>query len=74
MGAGKTRPIFGAFVLYPGWFEESEIQNPYQDAIAEIGIGAFPLLPNSNNSWLKGFLVDQFGLADNTTNRYKAEG
>ncbi|RLA20607.1 MAG: hypothetical protein DRQ62_10365, partial [Gammaproteobacteria bacterium] len=70
----KTRPIFGAFVLYPGWFEESEIQNPYQDAITEIGIGAFPLLPNSNNSWLKDFLVDQFGLADNKTSRYKTEG
>ena len=69
----KTRPIFGAFVLYPGWFKSSTTQNPYQDAIAEIGIGAFPLLPNSNNTWLKDFLLDQFGHADNKANKYKAE-
>lgn len=67
----KTRPIFGAFVLYPGWFKSSESQNPYQNAIDEIGIGAFPLLPNSNNSWLKDFLVAQFGHADNKASEYK---
>ena len=69
----KTRPIFGAFVLYPGWFEESEMENPYKKAIEEIGIGAFPLLPNSNNIWLKDFLLDQFGHADNKANEYIAE-
>lgn len=68
----KTRPIFGAFVLYPGWFEESEHDNPYKEAIAEIGIGAFPLLPNSNNPWLKDFLVEQFGHTDNKASDYKS--
>ncbi len=69
----KTRPIFGAFVLYPGWFENSDIQNPYRKAIDEIGIGAFPLLPNSKNRWLRDFLVDQFGPLDNTSVGYKLE-
>ncbi|NOT84012.1 MAG: DUF2357 domain-containing protein [Methylococcaceae bacterium] len=68
----KSRPIFGAFVLYPGWFAENEKQNPYQQAIEEIGIGAFPLLPNSNNIWLKDFLIEQFGRADNLENSYKS--
>ena len=67
----KTRPIFGAFVLYPGWFEVSVIHNPYKQAIAEIGIGAFPLLPNSNNTWLKDFLLDQFSHADNKASKYQ---
>ncbi|NQY26417.1 MAG: DUF2357 domain-containing protein [Piscirickettsiaceae bacterium] len=58
----KTRPIFGAFVLYPGWFDSEETKNPYQKAIYEVGIGAFPLLPNSSNHWLKDFLIEQFGL------------
>jgi len=60
----KTRPIFGAFVLYPGWFDADLNDNPYKKAIAEIGIGAFPLLPNSNNNWLKDFLTAQFGSKD----------
>ncbi|OQK16514.1 hypothetical protein AU255_00990 [Methyloprofundus sedimenti] len=67
----KSRPIFGAFVLYPGWFEASESQNPYKQAIKEIGIGAFPLLPNSKNSWLGEFLVEQFGVIDNKLDDYK---
>ena len=51
-------------ILYPSWFDGDEENNPYQSAISEIGIGAFPLLPNSNNNWLKEFLVDQFGIVD----------
>ena len=31
----KSPPIFGAFVLYPGWFDEDEDNNPYQTAIAD---------------------------------------
>ncbi len=67
----KSRPIFGAFVLYPAWFSDSDTQNPYEEAIKEIGIGAFPLLPNSNITWLKDFLIDQFGLAEETGDYYK---
>ena len=67
----KSRPIFGAFVLYPAWFSENDTQNPYEEAIKEIGIGAFPLLPNSNITWLKDFLIDQFGLTEETGDYYK---
>ena len=67
----KTRPIFGAFVLYPGWFERCDTQNPYNKAIEEIGIGAFPLLPNSDNQWLCDFLIEQFGQVGNKTSEYK---
>jgi len=63
---GKSRPVFGAFALYPGFFKQtSPEQNPYEEAIREIGIGAFPLLPSSDesgNAWLKAFLTDQLGL------------
>lgn len=68
----KTRPIFGAFILYPGWFDSSVNQNPYGEAIKEIGIGAFPLLPNSSNHWLRDFLIEQFGMKNNKSDRYKA--
>ena len=67
----KTRPIFGAFILYPGWFENNTIANPYSEAIKEIGIGAFPLLPNSSNHWLRDFLVEQFGVIGNKSVEYK---
>ncbi|NOQ63723.1 MAG: DUF2357 domain-containing protein [Methyloprofundus sp.] len=60
----KTRPIFGAFVLYPGYFADKTTDNPYHDAITEIGIGAFPLLPNAENTCLRNFLIEQFGLPD----------
>ena len=57
----KSRPILGAFVLYPGWFEEANTINPYQDAIEAVGIGGFPLLPGRDNQWLRDFLVGRFG-------------
>ncbi|BCG62819.1 MAG: hypothetical protein methR_P0477 [Methyloprofundus sp.] len=69
----KSRPIFGAFVLYPGWFDATTKDNPYQSAVAEIGIGAFPLLPNSNNSWLCDFLKEQFGALGQKDSEYKIE-
>ncbi|MRI32704.1 hypothetical protein EOPP23_06850 [Endozoicomonas sp. OPT23] len=52
----KQRPIVGAYVLYPGNFDEQEESSPYQSAINEVSIGAFPLLPGKPNSWLKSFL------------------
>jgi len=57
----KSRPVVGAFVLYPGWFDEENETNPYTRAIEAVGIGGFPLLPGSENSWLKQFLVERFG-------------
>jgi hypothetical protein len=57
----KSRPILGAFVLYPGWFDEANTINPYQDAIEAVGIGGFPLLPGRDNQWLRDFLVGRFG-------------
>jgi len=44
----KSRPVFGAFALYPGFFDQSTKQNPYAAAIEEVGIGAFALLPSQN--------------------------
>ena len=65
--AKKSRPIFGAFALYPGYFDQSLERNPYADAIEEVGIGAFALLPSQANSnycgyqWLLEFLRIQIG-------------
>lgn len=56
----KSRPILGAYVLYPGYFDENGKDNIYSRAIDEIGIGAFPLLPGRPNSWLKQFLEEKF--------------
>jgi hypothetical protein len=44
----KSRPIFGAFALYPGFFDQATTPNPYAAAIEEVGIGAFALLPSQN--------------------------
>jgi predicted component of viral defense system (DUF524 family) len=57
----KSRPIIGAFALYPGWFNQLERKNPYQESINEVGIGAFPLLPGKENTWLKEFLTSNIG-------------
>lgn len=60
----KTRPILGAYVLYPGWFDEEGSGNPYDEAIGEVGIGGFPLLPGRPNKWLRDFLESRFGNAN----------
>jgi len=57
----KSRPIVGAFVLYPGWFKEEAGTNPYAAAVESVGIGGFPLLPGRDNLWLKEFLLAKFG-------------
>lgn len=56
----KSRPVFGAFALYPGFFQQATSINPYAEAIDAIGIGAFSLLPSNKNQqdgglWLKSF-------------------
>lgn len=61
---GKSRPVFGAFALYPGFYDQNKDVNPYQPMITEVGIGAFALLPSANgnkNSWLEAFLQQQLG-------------
>ena len=58
----KTRPVFGAYCLYPGSFDQAKDDNPYEDAIKQIGIGAFSLLPSEDQSgsvWLHSFLKDK---------------
>ncbi|MFT7682545.1 MAG: hypothetical protein ACI935_002020 [Moritella dasanensis] len=61
----KSRPVFGAFALYPGFYDQESDVNPYADAIQEIGIGAFALLPtesgNGHCKWLESFLISQLG-------------
>ncbi len=60
-----SRPIMGAFALYPGVFDQQndDINNPYNESILKIGIGAFPLLPNQrssvHNAWFIKFLKDR---------------
>ena len=64
----KSRPIFGAYALYPGYFNQLISSNPYQEAINEIDIGAFPLLPSNSyatNIWLKDFLIKRLGQLTN---------
>lgn len=72
----KTRPVIGAFALYPGWFEQENGVNPYNLAIEEVGIGAFPLLPSgkdrSDNVWLKEFLISKLG--DGSDQLYEENG
>jgi hypothetical protein len=57
----KSRPVVGAFVLYPGFFNGEEGVNPYEAGIEAVGIGGFPLLPGRANRWLKAFLKEKFG-------------
>jgi uncharacterized protein len=64
----KSRPVFGAFALYPGFYNQTEEPNPYDSVIDEVGIGAFALLPsaesNQGNQWLIGYLRAQIGLSN----------
>jgi hypothetical protein len=77
----KSRPVFGAFALYPGFFDQGTTPNPYAAAIEEVGIGAFALLPSQDepsqidpiqaesghcgHQWLLEFLQTQIGAAPN---------
>ncbi len=58
----KTRPVFGAYALYPGFYNQKDDKNPYSGAIDEVGIGAFSLLPAEDHSgsiWLTDFLTEK---------------
>lgn len=67
----KSRPVFGAFALYPGFFDQTSMPNPYASAIEEVGIGAFALLPSQTDrdcighQWLSEFLHAQIGSFSN---------
>lgn len=57
--AQKTRPVFGGYALYPGYYDQTQDKNPYDTEIEEVGIGAFSLLPTTDFSgsiWLTSFL------------------
>ncbi|MGO3465775.1 DUF2357 domain-containing protein [Psychrobacter sp.] len=86
-GVNKSRPVFGAFALYPGYFDQISKANPYSDTIDEISIGAFALLPSltqnsteADNScyWLLNFLRQNIGkrlssdVSDLSTPKYKS--
>src|SRR5690606_11589129 len=68
--AKKSRPVVGAFALYPGLFDQTTEENRYATAIKEVGIGAFALLPSqtgyAGHQWLLDFLNSQIGTASNT--------
>ncbi|HDR1025325.1 DUF2357 domain-containing protein [Pasteurella multocida] len=58
----RSRPVFGAFALYPGHFQQNLVPNPYQSVIDAIGIGAFALLPSQDKlgqTWLMTFLKEK---------------
>ena len=62
----KSRPVMGAFALYPGFCDQADDDNPYQEAIDQIGIGAFALLPrdvsqSSHRLWLQNYLKQTLG-------------
>jgi Uncharacterized conserved protein len=62
----KSRPVFGAFALYPGYFNQGDagVSNHYDQMIEAINIGAFPLLPSENGEgsiWLEQFLKSKLG-------------
>ncbi|MCE2572666.1 DUF2357 domain-containing protein [Motilimonas eburnea] len=72
----KSRPVMGAFALYPGFFDQPQQPNPYDEAINEIGIGAFALLPTSDQSgahnyWLRCYLRSKLGVGSNTISYLK---
>lgn len=87
--AKKSRPVFGAFALYPVFFDQATTPNPYAAAIEEVGIGAFALLPSQNepsqidstqtksrysgHQWLLEFLQAQIGTAPNTQTEHNNE-
>ncbi|MBP7866033.1 MAG: restriction endonuclease-like protein [Acidobacteria bacterium] len=58
--AEKSRPVVGAFVLYPGFYDEILRPNPYEAGIEAVGIGGFPMLPGRENRWLRAFLKEKF--------------
>ena len=70
--ANKSRAIYGAYALYPGFFTNQTAdncdENPFAEGNGQTGVGAFPLLPGpggidekNENVWFRTFLTDIFG-------------
>jgi predicted component of viral defense system (DUF524 family) len=58
-----SRPVYGAYALYPGFYDnQSYIDNPYKESIEQVDIGAFPLLPGQEQTWLVNFLKEILGI------------
>ena len=75
----KTRPIVGAYALYPGFFNQETSNNPYQESIDQVGIGAFALLPSTTESstgyyWLLSFLRSQIDSKHGLSIAYPTRG
>lgn len=81
-GEYKSRPVCGAFALYPGYFDQENETNPYINTINEVSIGAFALLPSLNQEnmkadnshlWLLSFLRQSIGNElDASTHQYQS--
>ena len=54
----RSRPVYGAYALYPGYFDQQAETNPYHQTIDDVDIGAFAFLPGRENHWLKRFLSE----------------
>jgi hypothetical protein len=67
-----SRPVFGAYALYPGYFIDQYEKNPYHQSIEQIDIGAFPMLPGQNHKWLVEFLKEIIG-ADSSPKTIREE-
>ncbi|MBS4214951.1 restriction endonuclease-like protein [Neobacillus rhizophilus] len=53
-GKEYEREAFGAYVLFPGFFEEEYVTHPFYSSIDKVNIGGLPFLPNTTK------LVEQF--------------
>ncbi len=70
----KSRPVFGAFALYPGFFDQTTIPNPYAAAIEEVGIGAFALLPSQNEPCQNGPSQNELSQTESTQTKSRYSG
>ena len=70
----KSRPVFGAFALYPGFFDQATTPNPYAAAIEEVGIGAFALLPSQNEPCQNGPSQNELSQTESTQTKSRYSG
>lgn len=74
--SSKSRPVFGAYALYPGFYDQQTLENPYKAAIDEIGVGAFSLLPGEDNKgsyWLQQFLENKLTYSKTVSDAFFVE-
>ncbi len=74
-GKNLSRPVVGAYVLFPGWFpddlQNGSLTHPYSESISTVGIGGFPALPGQKNRWLSKFIDENLGV-NRDKNSYKS--